>query len=176
MKIVIIVGQICSGKDTVANRLLKEGRVNIHISIGNIVRELTENNARVHDRNLNGEIVERLSYMMLLNTAINKEDYNVVITGIRQKSILIWLEGFLHRLSALIDKKLDLELMWLDTSLSTRRKRYYKRNDTKDSNVLFEIADKKDIDLGILEVKNYVVNNTFYKSKLKIVRNDNETL
>lgn len=176
MKIIIIVGQICSGKDTVANELLKEGKANTHISIGNIVRELTENNTRIHDRNLNGEIVERLSYMMLLNATINKEDCNVVVTGIRQRSILVWLEGFLYRLSVLTNKKLDLELMWLDVSLSTRRNRYYKRNDTKDSNTLFEIADKKDIDLGILEMKNYIVNNTFYKSRLKIVKNDNETL
>lgn len=133
--ITFVCGQLCSGKSSYAKRL----KCDIFIEVSDIVRDLKNSEDRKvlqDSKDLASKIVEHIASHDLI--------YNdVVVSGARQKEIL---ESF----SA-------ADLIWVHCPTEVRKIRFSNRARRGD-NQTFEEAEQGDIDLGILEVKQYIFN------------------
>lgn len=142
-KVLAVVGPICSGKTTYLNRF-PDDRWH-KIDIGDIVRRLTKTEARLHIKDLDEAISTELR-LILLRDMTHKD---VVISGIRQKSICSRLETY----TALDD------FMWvyLDVDQEVLEERYAVRAAEKDLSITFQQAIKRDVELGYNEMITYVL-------------------
>lgn len=133
-----VCGQLCSGK-TLYSKALAETCNGTYIEVGDIVRSLkmTADRRLLQDsKHLSEFIIEHLKIRTYF-----KEDF--IVSGVRQKEIL---EAFP-----------DATMLWVECPAEVRKQRYSKRDRTGDSQT-FEEAEQGDIDLGILEVKQYIFN------------------
>ena len=136
--ITFVCGQLCSGKTLYSNTLSDMDK-SIYVEVGNLVRRWknTQDRKELQDsKQLAGRIV---SYIKDDTKTFDK----VVVSGVRQKEIL---EAFP-----------EATLLWIDCPKEVRKQRYLARQRDGD-NQTFEQAEQGDIDLGILEVKQYIFN------------------
>lgn len=133
-----VCGQLCSGK-TLYSKALAQISNGLYVEVGDIVRQIkqTEDRKILQDsKHLSVAIIERLKWLAVNNTEL-------IVSGVRQKEIL---EAFP-----------DSTLLWVECTKKERKRRYKNRAREGDSQT-FEEAEQGDIGLGILEVKNYILN------------------
>jgi len=135
---IFVCGAICSGK-TRYGKILAKGLGVEFVEASSIVKDILHTNLRVNlqgNPQLNINIIERLQQC----------SSDCVVGGVRQQSILEAFPGS--------------SLVWLEVSQDTRFKRCMERQDKKDimSWEAFEQAEKKDNDLGLLAVKEFILN------------------
>ena len=131
-----VCGQLCSGKTLYSKTLVKIDS-SLYIEVGDVVRRLknTTNRHLLQDsKSLCGSII---SYLEDNAKSFDK----IVISGVRQKEIL---EAFP-----------EATLLWIECPKEVRNQRYSKRQRDGDTQT-FEEAEQGDINLGILEVKQYI--------------------
>ena len=134
--ITFVCGQLCSGKTLYSNTLSNIDK-SIYVEVGNIVRRWkdTLDRRELQDsKQLSTRIVE---YIRADAKAFSK----LVVSGVRQKEIL---EAFP-----------EATLLWIECPKEVRKQRYSNRQRDGDTQT-FEEAEQGDIDLGILEVKQYI--------------------
>jgi cytidylate kinase len=135
-----VCGQLCSGK-TLYSKALAALTNGVYIEVGDIVRSIknTSNRKDLQDSKcLNEQIVKKLKEE--INT---DEDKTYVISGVRQKEIL---EAFPNS-----------TMLWIECPSNIRYERYQQRARVGD-NQTFDEAEEGDINLGIIQVKNYIFN------------------
>lgn len=140
--ITFICGQLCSGKTkfAVSYACMCKGT---YIEVGDILRQIKQTSDRKvlqNTKHLLDEIIIRINE--IVNGA--PQDTNWIICGVRQKEIL---EAFPNS-----------TYVWIEVPMLTRKERYEKRSRMGDERT-FEEADQGDIELGILDVKQYIFNN-----------------
>ena len=136
--ITFVCGQLCSGKTLYSNTLSDMDK-SIYVEVGNLVRRWknTQDRKELQDSK---QLADRIiSYIKYETKAFDK----VVVSGVRQREIL---EAFP-----------EATLLWIDCPKEVRKQRYLSRQRDGDSQT-FEQAEQGDIDLGILEVKQYIFN------------------
>lgn len=138
----IILGPVCSGKDHLANAMMQDGRILTHIDIGTIVREISQTKDRIHDKSFDQLIIDKLR-ILILNASSN-----IGITGIRQKTIIDWV---LDTVGASC-----CEIFWLENSMEELKRRFEIRTQTRAESLSFEEIIKRDNELGLKEVEDYV--------------------
>lgn len=133
-----VCGQLCSGK-TLYSKALAQISEGLYIEVGDIVREIKQTSDRKllqDSKNLSSLIIEHLKRLAANNPEL-------IISGVRQKEIL--------------EKFLDSTLLWVECPSQERKARYNSRARTGDTQT-FEEAEQGDINLGILEVKQFIFN------------------
>lgn len=133
-----VCGQLCSGK-TLYSKALAQISEGLYVEVGDIVRQIkqTEDRKLLQDsKDLSAAIIERLKWLSVNNTEL-------IISGVRQKEIL---EAFPKS-----------TLLWVECPKEERARRYKNRAREGDSQT-FEQAEQGDIALGILEVKQHILN------------------
>lgn len=148
MKVTIVIGEICSGKTTFSSSFSEADR----IDVGSIVRELTATEERTFDKDLDVQIAERL----IQDIAQHGGD-QLVIVGLRQISILVKVEDYCEQ------KGIDLDIVYLEVPRHIRERRYEERGDVKDVRMAFDLADKKDSELGLFSLIHYIKHRTVTK-------------
>ena len=147
MKVVIVIGEICSGKTTYANFIQQDSEsVEVPVrtlDVGSIVREITATEERVFDETLDVAIINRLFREI---QKADREDYNLTIVGVRQTTIYEAITTVCK------DKHLDVVTVLLDVPTEIRKQRYIERNAFKDVYLDFAIADQKDKELGLKQL------------------------
>lgn len=141
--VTFVCGQLCSGKSHYAKGLAKACLYGTILEVGDIVRSIKNSTSREvlqDSKDLVDKIILKLNYAIKSLTFQLAED--VIITGVRQKQIL---EAFP-----------EANMIWISTPEHIRRIRYEKRSRGGDDQT-FEEADAGDINLGILEVKKYIM-------------------
>lgn len=136
---IFICGEICSGK-THYGTILAKGLDVPYIEASTIVKQILRVERREElqgNPQLDKEIIKCLS----------KQSPECVIGGVRQASIL---QAF----------KTNSSFIWLEVPHTIRLKRCLERKDQKDilSPEAFQQAEQKDNELGLQEVKNYILN------------------
>ena len=135
-----VCGQLCSGK-TLYSKALAQICDGVYIEVGDVVRHLknTQDRKLLQDsKDLSAQIIDYLKAQSKLTSG-----KDLVISGVRQKEIL---EAFA-----------DSTLLWVECPKEERAKRYQNRARQGDSQT-FEEAEQGDISLGILEVKQFILN------------------
>lgn len=137
--ITFVCGQLCSGKTHYSKALaaLVDG---VFIEVGDIVREIKKTADRKELQNtkeLSVEIVEELIRKM---PVCNTKQY--IVSGVRQKEILKHFP--------------DATMLWIECPKKERKQRYSERARQGDQ-MPFKEAEQGDINLGILEVKHYIL-------------------
>lgn len=163
-RIIVVVGRVCSGKTSYMNRYPDYWN---KIDVGDIVRKLTKETSRRHDPTLDQDIMSELSFML-------KDCKDAVIVGIRQKSILEYLQKNFRSFS-------HLSFVLLVVPEQVLKNRFNQRADKKDSKVTFEEAIERDNLLGLQDAIDYVCdqkNNTVldYYSREEFKQKQNEIL
>ena len=133
-----VCGQLCSGKTLYSNALSNIDK-SIYVEIGNLVRRWKNTQVRKDLQDSKHLLEKIISYIKDDTKAFSK----VVVSGVRQKEIL---EAFP-----------EATLIWIECPTEVRKQRYLKRQREGDTQT-FEEAEQGDIDLGILEVKQYILN------------------
>lgn len=146
-RIIIVVGKVCSGKDTFAQTLINHTQ----IDIGFLVKEITKTNQRIHNKDLDKEIIRQLDYRL---DGFQNVPINFIITGIRQLSILKYL------ISQYIS---EVELIWLDVPDEELKRRFINRQSEKDKGFTFEEVIKRDSELGLGEIEEFIKQNDIFK-------------
>lgn len=137
--ITFVCGQLCSGKSHYSKALaaLVDG---VFIEVGDIVREIKQTNDRralQDSKCLYEQITENLIRKMPL---CDVKQY--VVSGVRQKEVLKYFP--------------EATILWIECPKKERKKRYEQRAREGDS-LSFKEAEQGDINLGILEVKKYIL-------------------
>ena len=146
--VIIVCGEICSGKDTFCGTIAKTHR---QIVVSDIVRSVSGKRSRSElsdtadlDKEIAGEILKEIRRSL---------DYipyeKVVINGIRQSSILVAVK----RECAL--KEHTYNSIWLDVDRETLNARWESRAHKKDD-LPFKDAIAKDNKLGLKVVKKLI--------------------
>lgn len=138
-RIILVIGKVCSGKDTFAKQHLNH----IQIDIGSLVRELSQTISRTHDKSLDVRIIDRLGECL--------SNGNYIITGIRQLSIL-------NKLISQYSE--EIEMIYLNVPLEELKRRFITRAAEKDSKYTFEEVLQRDADLGLAEIEDFIEANT----------------
>lgn len=147
----IICGRICSGKSTACETLQKEYCYSHEIvSIGDIVRRITNNTERTIDTSLDTDIIHDIKCTIIDPYSNYKR--NVIIDGIRQLNILTSLISFFK------ENNITYQISWLEVSFLARRLRFEERKDKKDK-LSFEEYEEMEDHLGIEELETYIKNN-----------------
>lgn len=137
--ICFVCGQLCSGKTLYSKTLTHINQV-MFIEVGDIVRSIKNTGDRKvlqDSKQLYNRIVEDIKKYQE-----QSGDKQLVVSGVRQKEIL---EAFP-----------DATVLWIECPKQERKKRYLLRAREGDSQS-FEDAEQGDIDLGILDVKRYIL-------------------
>ena len=133
-----VCGQLCSGKTLYSETLSNIDKA-IYFEVGDIVRRYknTINRTELQDS-------KDLTNVIIGYIQNNKKAFtNTVVSGVRQKEIL---EAFP-----------EATLLWIECPKEVRKQRYMSRQREGD-NQTFEEAEQGDINLGILETKQYILN------------------
>lgn len=144
ISIIVIVGQICSGKSTYASQYSNRFK---KIDIGDMVREITETQARTYNQALDVAIINKLNWEIL---HLKAPFQHLVITGVRQISIVKYLQGICNTIGT------EFISIVLDVPESILKVRYERRASEKDLQLSFEDAIKRDNLLGLTELFSYL--------------------
>ena len=134
--ITFVCGQLCSGKTLYSNTLSDMDK-SIYVEVGNLVRRWKNTQDRKELQDSKQLADKIISYIKDDTKAFDK----VVVSGVRQKEIL---KAFP-----------EATLLWIECPKEVRKQRYLARQRDGDTQT-FEEAEQGDIDLGILEVKEYI--------------------
>lgn len=163
MKVKAVIGEICSGKTTYSlffeEQYKEEGKSLKTIDIGSVVRELTSTHERVFDESLDVAITNRL--FQVITKALHDGYDEVMIVGIRQVSILNEVEKICEK------RDIEVNIVFLDVPTHIREERYEARTAKKDTALVFDFADKKDKELGLFSLIQYIK----HKKNTLIVKN-----
>jgi dephospho-CoA kinase len=137
--ITFVCGQLCSGKTHYSKALaaLVDG---VFLEVGDIVRDIKQTSNRKQLQNTKElwvTITEELIKKMPLSDV---KQY--IVSGVRQKEILKYFP--------------EATILWIECPRKERKKRYSERARDGDS-LPFKEAEQGDIELGILEVKKYIL-------------------
>jgi predicted kinase len=137
--IIVIVGEVCSGKTTYANRYPESIE---KLDVGDIVREITQRTERVHNKELDSEISNVLMNRIM---EANAKEYNgIAIIGIRQLSIYNAIYAYcVNHVSQ------ALHTVILEVPCEVAKARYAKRAAEKDLKLPFEMAIERDLHIGL---------------------------
>lgn len=135
----LISGRICSGKSTVAKAIKENSSLHRIIEVGDLVREITKSEERIHDSSLDKLLIDKIKSELDL-------DCNVILVGIRQQSIL---EAVLEYC---MEKDRTILPQWIGISEDERRKRYENRSAEKDI-LTFDEYESMEDELGIETVR-----------------------
>lgn len=139
--ICFVCGFLCSGK-TLYAKALCEMTDGLYVEIGDIVRNRLKTNEREilqDSRALSTYIIDQLKEIVAVNGS-----RDIVISGARQVELL---QAFP-----------EATILWIDCPRELRKQRYLSRKREGDVQ-LFEQAECGDIQLGILEVRDYILKN-----------------
>ena len=139
-KVILIAGEICSGKDTIVRRNYSSKEYK-QIDLGELVREKYNTIDRVFDNNLEPYFIDRIKDI------IKDNKYTYVITGLRQKTLAKKIVALFH----------EVEFIYLVVPREVLKDRYSKRADKKDAKLSFEDAIKGDQSLGMDALQNYLL-------------------
>jgi cytidylate kinase len=142
--ITFVCGQLCSGKTQYA-KAMAGSVAGLFIEVGDIVREIKKTSDRKELQNsheLDEAIVKQLKHKIHLRDELDIAK-NYVVCGVRQKEILKHFP--------------EATLLWIECPKKERKKRYKERARRGDT-LPFKEAEQGDINLGILEVKKYILN------------------
>ncbi len=148
--IVFVAGTICSGKTYEAAQLADDMDFDF-VEISSIVREILDTNKRNQLQGhpeLSTQIIDRITE---LRRTTRKR--GIVVSGPRQVEIV---KAFP-----------EAELIWMNTPLDVCFERFYNRRDEKDEEWhkdTFEEYMKKDNELGLQEVKQYMEKKKYEKN------------
>ena len=134
-----VCGQLCSGK-TLYSKALAQICKGTYIEVGDVVRHLkntTDRKSLQDSKHLANQIIQ---YLALQSSLVENTD--LVVSGVRQKEIL---EAFPNS-----------TMLWVECPKNERKKRYENRAREGDSQT-FEEAELGDINLGIIQVKQYIL-------------------
>lgn len=140
--ITFVCGQLCSGK-SLYSKALAGSTSSLFVEVGDIVRHLkntTDRKILQNSKELSQEIIKVIQNK---HTAYQNLS-DLVVCGVRQKEIL---KSFPNS-----------TLLWIECPINIRKERYQSRARSGDEQS-FEEAEQGDIDLGILEVKHYILNH-----------------
>jgi dephospho-CoA kinase len=135
--ITFVCGQLCSGK-TLYSETLREIDRGVYIEVGNLVRRWKETQDRKELQDSKHLSTKIIDYIRQDAKAFSGQ---IVVSGVRQKEIL---EAFP-----------EATILWIECPREVRKQRYLKRQRDGDTQT-FEEAEQGDIDLGILQVKEYI--------------------
>lgn len=141
--ITFVCGQLCSGKTRYA-KAMAGSVAGLFIEVGDIVREIKNTSERKELQNskeLHETIAEEIKHRIHLRDELDIAT-NFVVCGVRQKEILKHFP--------------EATLLWIECPKKERKKRYKERARRGDA-VSFKEAEQGDINLGILEVKKYIL-------------------
>lgn len=141
--ITFVCGQLCSGKTRYA-KAMASSVAGLFIEVGDIVREIKKTSERrelQNSKELHERIVDEIKHKMHLRDELDAPT-NYVVCGVRQKEIL--------------KRFPEATLLWIECPKKERKKRYKERARLGDV-VSFKEAEQGDINLGILEVKKYIL-------------------
>jgi len=137
--IVLVSGKLCSGKGTYCAQFPEYH----HIATSSVVKQISGLNKRseLHgtgklDKQIADELINQASQYPL-----------VIIDGIRQQSIVQYIINHFG--------ESNVELRWLNVPEEELRRRYQVRGDEKDDQQ-FDIAMKRDYDLGLGDVEAFI--------------------
>ena len=135
--ITFVCGQLCSGK-TLYSETLREIDRGVYIEVGNLVRRWKETQDRKELQDSKHLSTKIINYIRQDAKAFSGQ---IVVSGVRQKEIL---EAFP-----------EATILWIECPREVRKQRYLDRQRDGDTQT-FEEAEQGDIDLGILQVKEYI--------------------
>jgi len=142
--VLIVAGEICSGKDTFVKSIAQQSNRNIcQIDLGELVREKFKTKDRVFDNNLEPYFIERITD---LTKDIDDKDL-IIVTGVRQPSLT-------QKIAALFD---SVEYVYLVVPRKILQERYQNRGATKDKKITFIDAIRGDQSLGMRELQHYLL-------------------
>jgi len=137
--ICFVCGQLCSGK-TLYSKTLTQISECVFVEVGDIVRSIknTVDREKLQDsKNLFSHITAQLRLLASAN-----QPKQLVVSGVRQKEIL---QSFPNA-----------TVLWIECPQEERKRRYELRAREGDTQT-FDEAEQGDINLGILEVKKYIL-------------------
>lgn len=144
-KLIIIIGEVCSGKDHFANEFYPSAE---KIDVGNIVRSITKTQARIHNEQLDSQIC------IEIHKIINSTTKDIVITGIRQLSIY----NNIQQLS--MGRCFKIITYYLSVPHEILKERFKQRASEKDLNISFEEVIERDNKLGLAELTQTILNDS----------------
>jgi cytidylate kinase len=136
-----VCGQLCSGK-SLYSKALAGTTCSLFVEVGDIVRNLknaTDRKILQNSKELDQEIIKVIQE----KHDVHKQFGDLIVCGVRQKEILEYFP--------------NSTLLWIECPINIRKERYQKRARSGDTQT-FEEAEQGDINLGILEVKQYILN------------------
>lgn len=145
----LVCGNICSGKNTFCSQFKDTHE---HIVVSDIVRSIiksTDRSTLQDTKHLADQIAIEL--VDSIDKALLRGK-KVMIDGIRQMS-LIWVVVNEY-------KKYDRSVIWLECDDDVLKQRYQDRSAQKDKGLSFEDAMKADEELGIKEIKEFMLGST----------------
>ena len=137
-----VCGQLCSGK-SLYSKALAGTTCSLFVEVGDIVRDLKNTTDRRILQN-SKELSEEIIKVIQKKHDAHQQVGDLIVCGVRQKEIL---ENFPQS-----------TLLWIECPINIRKERYQKRARSGDTQT-FEEAEQGDINLGILEVKQYILDN-----------------
>lgn len=137
--ITFVCGQLCSGK-TLYSQALTKLVSGVYIEVGDIVREIKQTEERKELQN-SAMLCEKIVEELIKKTPLSYQKH-YVISGVRQKEILEFFP--------------EATIIWIECPKKERKNRYKERARDGDA-IPFKEAEQGDINLGILEVKKYIL-------------------
>ena len=137
--ITFVCGQLCSGKTRYA-KAMAGSVAGLFIEVGDIVRKIKNTSERKELQN-SKELYETITEELIRKMPLS-DIKQYIISGVRQKEILQHFP--------------EATLLWIECPKKERKKRYKERARQGDV-VPFKEAEQGDVDLGILEVKKYIL-------------------
>ena len=142
IKIILISGEICSGKDTMVKKIKETGVSVTHIDLGNLVREKFKTKERIFNNSLEDYFMANIEH-----TIQSMENEYLVITGLRQETLA-------KKFLTLSDY---VSFVYLICPRHILKDRFLKRGDQKDAKITFEQAIEGDESLGMKGLQNYLL-------------------
>lgn len=151
-KVTFVVGELCSGKSTVARNIPSEYGTSQLIELGDIVRHIVKREQRVHTNAIDTEIIK-----MVIDVSRSSQ---IIIVGPRTMTVMISLREYF--------KSIDYEIEYVlihSPDHEILEKRYLERGAKKDQDLSFRDAWSNDMKLGLGAIIEYLMKK---KSGVKI--------
>ena len=152
MKALFVVGYIACGKSTYVESIRQQD--DLVIELGSVVRELTHQEERVFDNNLDDAIYE---YCKELIGQYIDQITRVIFVAPRSPQLL-------DKLVTIID---DYDIVFLSSTYSVREARFNKSKRAKDEGLTYDEALRKDDSIGMGRLVDNLFNNHWGPFELK---------
>lgn len=152
MEIIFVVGYIATGKTYYTNSIKREN--DVVIELGSIVREITKQQSRVFDNNLDDVIYKRCLEIIQKNTS---------------KRIIIVAPRSPYLMEKLVNITNNHEIHYLDVLSEIREQRFIESHRIKDINLSYQDAVRGDLILGLDVLIEKLLKGKY--GKFKIINN-----